>query len=282
MKYIIKFEEVKQKDSIIIGNKAYYLTRLFKHHFPVPKGIIITTESFQLFLKANFLEFLHKTLSKDISVKDSLFIASQLKEKIIKGTIPTKLRNIIINSVNQLDFNEVSVRSSATVEDSKNGSFAGQFESYLNVKKKNILNNVLKCWASLFSDRVIVYSKRKNIYLDQAQMAVMIHEMINPEVAGNIFTIDVINKNKHFLLIEAVPGGGNKVTDGTGKPKRILINRNDLSFKDKPKVIDENILKKLAKIAFKIEKTFQYPQDIEWAISKNKIYILQSRPITII
>ena len=79
MKYIIKFEEVKQNDSIIIGNKAYYLTRLFKYHFPVPKGIVITTESFQLFLKANFLEFLHKALGKDISVKDSLFIASQLK-----------------------------------------------------------------------------------------------------------------------------------------------------------------------------------------------------------
>lgn len=105
-------------------------------------------------------------------------------------------------------------------------------------------------------------------------MAVMIHQMIDPEIAGNIFTVDVINKNKHFLLIEAVSGGGNKVTDGTGTPERILINRNDLSFKNKPKVIDENTLKELAKIAFKIEKTFQYPQDIEWAISKNKIYIL--------
>ncbi|PIV09746.1 hypothetical protein COS31_00815 [Candidatus Roizmanbacteria bacterium CG02_land_8_20_14_3_00_36_15] len=113
-------------------------------------------------------------------------------------------------------------------------------------------------------------------------MVIMVHQMINPALAGNIFTVNVINRNKHFILIEAINGSGHKVTDGTGLPEKILINREDFSFKSSSKGINQDLIRELARMAFKIEKFFQYPQDIEWAVEKGKIYILQSRPLTLI
>jgi len=105
--------------------------------------------------------------------------------------------------------------------------------------------------------------------------------MVTPESAGNIFTVDVANRNRHFILIEAVRGGGHRVTDGTGSVEKILVNRDDLSLANKSNDIDKGLIKVLARIALKIEKFFHYPQDIEWALQKGKIYILQSRPLTI-
>lgn len=281
-KFLLDFKEIDYGDFPIVGAKAYHLAKLLKKNFPVPQGFVVTTNSFQMFLKTNFLDFMHRSLTKDLSLKDSLFITSSIRNKIIKGDIHQRLSKNINKEMGKFVFDSFSVRSSTTVEDSDNISFAGQFESYLNVGRKDILRKIILCWVSLFSDRVLIYSRKKNLFLNQAQMAVMIHQMINPDLAGNIFTVDVINKNKHFILIEAVKGGGHKVTDGTGFPEKILVNRDNFSFENKPKDIDRGLIRELAQLAFKIEKFFQYPQDIEWAITKGKIYILQSRPITTI
>jgi len=278
---LLDFNEVNYGDLPIVGAKAYHLAKLFKKNFPVPQGFVLTTNCFQQFLKSNFFDFLHKSLTKDISLIDSFFIASDLKDKIIKGNISKQIKKSISNKIDKFAFSTLSVRSSATIEDGISGSFAGQFESYLNVNKKDVWKKILLCWASLFSRRVIIYSRKKNIAINKVQMAVMVHQMVTPESAGNIFTVDVANRNRHFILIEAVRGGGHRVTDGTGSVEKILVNRDDLSLANKSNDIDKGLIKVLARIALKIEKFFHYPQDIEWALQKGKIYILQSRPLTI-
>lgn len=281
-KFILDFKDITYKDRPIVGSKAYYLTRLLQKNFPVPNGFVVTTNGYLEFSKKNQCQLFQRSLTKNLSLKNSLATVAKIRSKILKGKIPKELEETITRKIQEYDFKDYSVRSSATIEDGQNSSFAGQFESYLNIDKRNILKKIILCWASFFSDRVIFYSKRKNISLNNEKMGVMVHQMIHPEIAGNIFTVDVINKNKHFILIEAVKGGGHTVTDGTGIPQKILVNRADFSFADQPEDISPNLIKKLAQIAFQIEKFFQYPQDIEWAIEKGKIYILQSRPITII
>jgi len=281
-KFILDFKDITYKDFSIVGSKTYYLTRLLKKNFPVPNGFVVTTNGYQEFSKKNQLQLLHRSMSKNQSLKDAFITVAKIRNKILKGKIPKDFKEEITKKIKEYNFEDYSVRSSATVEDGHNSSFAGQFESYLNVEKNNILNKIVLCWASFFSDRVTLYAKRKNLSLNREKMAVMVHQMIDPEIAGNIFTVDVINRNKHFILIEAVKGGGHTVTDGTGIPQKILVNRADFSFIDKPEDIAPELIKELAQMAYNIEKFFQYPQDIEWAIAKGKIYILQSRPITII
>ncbi|PIV09745.1 hypothetical protein COS31_00810 [Candidatus Roizmanbacteria bacterium CG02_land_8_20_14_3_00_36_15] len=121
-KLVLDFNDVKHENLSIIGGEAYHLTKLLKKNFPVPQGFIVTTNCFQSFLEQNFLYFLHRSLTKNLSLKDTFYIASNLRHKVIKGKIPKKLKKIIAGKIDKFNFDSVSVRSSATVEDGHNGS----------------------------------------------------------------------------------------------------------------------------------------------------------------
>lgn len=268
MKYILPFGKIKTLDKTIVGGKGFNLSRLWQKKFTVPQGFVVTTLSFDQFFKVNTLHLLQQSLNLNLSLKDCLLLAKDLRKKIKKSKLPKILSDGINKQLKLLNFNNLAVRSSATIEDGEVHSFAGQFESYINVKKTTVPEKIIDCFTSLFSPRVIIYTHRKKIPLTEAKMAVVIHQMINPDIAGNLFTVNFLNKNKKQMLIETVKGSGDQVTAGTGKTQRLLINKNDVSANS------------LGKIALKIEKIFKAPQEIEWAIHKNKIYILQSRPIS--
>ncbi len=176
----------------------------------------------------------------------------------------------------------VAVRSSATAEDSSTASWAGQLESYLNVTEKNLIKSIEKCRASLYSPRAVSYRKQKGLNKQKISVAVVIQKMVQSETSGICFTANPVTGDRNEMVIEAASGLGEAIVGGKITPDTYTIS-NKLSISD----IDignrysyPKLILKLAKLCLKIEKLFKYPQDIEWAFAKGKIYILQSRPIT--
>ena len=205
-----------------------------------------------------------------------------LRNDIETGQMPEDLDILIFESFSKLGIDEVSVRSSANVEDGTKASFAGLFETVLNVKESDLIASIKKCWASLYNLGAITYARYQNIPIYSMKMGLLVMEMLDPTKAGVLFTKDVANKNEAVCVIEAVEGLGDKVVDGLGDPDKIIVNKvtNSIISQTKKIMALEEILN-LVTIAKKIEEKYGQPQDIEWAIDKKgELLILQTRPIT--
>ena len=236
---IKELKDIKNTEVNLFGGKAANLGFLLQNGYNVPEGFCIST----------------KINNFDNKIKDKIF------KKFIE-----------LNS-------KVAVRSSATAEDSKKLSFAGQFDTFLNIKnEKDLINSIKKCKNSVKSKRAISYAKNKKII--NIKMAVIVQKMINSDFAGVIFTIDPVNKKD--ILIEIVKGLGNKLVSGKVTPNSYFIDRNSFNIKNKTAFfnLDKNNIKKLAETSLKIESLYKHPQDIEFAVKNREIFILQSRPIT--
>lgn len=214
----------------------------------------------------------------------------------------------------------VAVRSSATAEDSSIASWAGELESYLNVTEKNLLDSVKKCWSSLFTPRAIFYRFEKNLHDQKVSVAVVVQKMVQSDVSGICFTVHPVTEDKNQMIIEAGLGLGEAIVSGSITPDSYVVNklkgesRKPIKSAVNFEILDINVAEQkrmiirdgnkgikwaavpkgkqeiqklsgkqiidLAKICAEIERHYKKPQDIEWAIEKNKIYITQSRPIT--
>jgi len=201
----------------------------------------------------------------------------------------------------------VAVRSSATAEDSKVASWAGELETYLNVSQKNLIPSVIKCWSSLFTSRAIFYRFEKKLHKKPVSVAVVVQQMVQSEVSGITFTVHPVTNDYDQMVIEAGLGLGEALVSGQVTLGTYIILKKDYSLLDVNvseqkiaivKALKGNIEKKLsakvggrqkltgkqivelAKICSGIEKHDKHPQDIEWALVKNKFYITQSRPIS--
>jgi pyruvate,water dikinase len=201
----------------------------------------------------------------------------------------------------------VAVRSSACAEDGESASFAGQQETFLNVRGiANVLERVVECWASFFSERAIFYRQRKGSLTDLG-MAVVVQEQIGSDKSGVIFTTDPIRGRTDQMVIEAAFGLGEAVVSGLvtpdnyvarrdGRLKKAQVGRQDrIVVRDtdggtitldldadtaSTQVLDEDEIARLVEVGLRLEAEFGSPQDIEWAIEGDDLYVLQSRPIT--
>ncbi len=221
-----------------------------------------------------------------------------------------KLAQGILGSVRENSF--VAVRSSATAEDLPKASFAGQQKTFLNIKgAREVVAAVQKCWASLFTARAIYYREKNNFPHAKVAIAVVVQRMINSDKSGVIFTINPSTNNKDQVVIEAVFGLGEAIVSGAVNPNTYVIDKasgnilekdipgqtfmftrneytgetvkkNVLPEKQKQQVLDDKEIDALRKSALRIEDHYKAPQDIEWAIERKKIYIVQSRPVTTI
>jgi pyruvate,water dikinase len=174
---------------------------------------------------------------------------------------------------------KVAVRSSATIEDSRKSSFAGQFKTVLNVDINNLYEAIKEVYSSI-SNVAAVYGPRIN--RSKIEMAIIIQKMVNPDKAGVIFTADPVDGNKAKIIVEVVKGLGEALVSGSKTPTRYYISKTDGSILNRSgkNLTTQRELKQLYGMAISIEKLFGHPQDIEFAIKKGKIYILQSRDIT--
>ncbi|MFA5333786.1 MAG: phosphoenolpyruvate synthase [Candidatus Nanoarchaeia archaeon] len=203
----------------------------------------------------------------------------------------------------------VAVRSSATAEDLPDASFAGQQETFLNIiGTAEVVKAVRKCWASLFTARATYYRVKNNYPHMNVKIAVVVQKMISSDMSGVAFSANPSTGNKDEMIIEAGYGLGEAIVLGEVNPDLYIINKGDLSIKSKQvkkqerklvrtskasiewvsveeelqekQVLKDEVILKLAKIIKSIEDHYDFPQDIEWAVENNEIFITQSRPIT--
>ncbi len=323
------FSELNKDSGSVAGGKGANLGEMYNMKVPVPPGFVVTAQAYDYFIeKAGIKDEMNKLLENlDFeNTKELDEIAKKIRELIIKAEIPKEMQTDILEAYEYLDTKNVgsikgsvlevlkassepifvAVRSSATTEDLAGASFAGQQETFLNVKgEKELLTKIKECFASLFTARATYYRNKKG-FGQTASLAVVVQKMVDSDKSGVIFSKDPTNKNDN-IIIEAVFGLGEGIVSGKINPdeyiisneleilskraadKKIAITRNSAGNqetvklkeeKSKQQVLKEYEIKKLAEIALKLEMHYKKPQDIEFAIEKDEIYIVQTRPIT--
>jgi len=314
-KFVYWFKEIDKHDLAIAGGKGANLGELTKAGFPVPPGFVVSSSAYFHFLEANQLKSkIHQEL-KQIDKNDphSYSVVSQrIKAHILKARLPETVSSQIMDAYLKMGgiFNRalVAVRSSATAEDLPTASFAGQQATYLNIQgESNLINSVHQCWASLFEPRAIFYRQENKFDHFRVGIAVPVQQMVPSDISGVMFTQDPVSQQKNVIVVEAVWGLGEYIVQGTVTPDSYLIKKDSLDILKKDvatqkiqlckvgrqtksvkvparlvnrrKLSDKQIIE-VAKMGRKIHQHYFFPQDIEWAYAKNKLYLLQSRPIT--
>lgn len=286
------------------GGKAMSVNELSKIDVNVPNGVVITTKAYRKHINSLQFEDIDQYLSGgNIGEK-----SSKLRDEILDKEVSEEISEDILESYDNAFSEEsrVAVRSSATSEDMDDSSFAGQQDTYLNIEKDSLVQKVKECWSSLFTERACLYRDEHNISHEESEMAVLVQLMVDAELSGVVFTHNPLNGDDE-LTIESAWGLGEGVVSGEVTPDRYIvdgesgdINIRDLSTKHKmfewdgsettisevperkkeAETLDKDKIQMLWESANKIVEHYGEPQDIEWAIYENDLYILQSRPIT--
>lgn len=316
MSFIFWFSEIGKKNIKETGGKGANLGEMTKAGFPVPSGFCVSSQAYFDFIEKAKLKPKIKNILKNVNLENSKQLqeaSSLIKKLILKGQMPLLIKEAIKKAYKELCKKEgkdtlVAVRSSATAEDLPEASFAGQQATFLNVKgEENLLEAVQGCWASLFEARAIFYRQEKGFDHFAVGLSAVVQKMVQSDASGILFTVEPVENDKNKITIEAGFGLGEAVVSGSITPDQYIVDKNTLAILDKKinkqdwmitfkdnknrhitlnkekqniqKISDEKI-KELARIGREIEKHYKFPQDIEWALEKGKIYIVQSRPIT--
>ncbi len=326
--FIKWFSEINKDSVPLVGGKGANLGEIFNLKVPVPPGFVVTTEAYQYFMR-DLNEKVKKLLSEiDYENTDQLEEKTkEIRELIVKAKMPEDLKAEIIEAYENLNVEEkdlekgalkvldkrepiyVAVRSSATTEDLKDASFAGQQDSFVNVRgNEDLIENVKKCFASLYTARAAYYRHKKN-YMEGALLAAVVQRMINSEKSGVIFSQNPAFKNDN-ITVEAVFGLGEGIVSGKITPDSYTITRKDMKIidefiadkkiaiirgekekeetvklpekKSKARVLNNFEINRLAELAMRLEEHYKKPQDMEFAIEGDGIYLVQTRAITTI
>lgn len=310
--HVVDLSHIDKEDVNYVGGKGANLGEMIKAGFPVPGGFVITASAYYTFIRHNALEERIKHLLGTVnyenpdSVKE---VSGHIRSIIRRAQIPQEIINEVFHSYKKLGKDAfVAIRSSATSEDSKDASFAGQQETYLNVHGEAVvIDTVRRAWASLFNARAIYYRHENKLDRGKSGIALVVQRMINSDISGIMFTVDPVTSNKNIITIEAVYGLGEYIVGGKVTPDHyeidkstanifveknvkqeiMLTKKNGINkevkvpfYKKRLKKLSALQIKALANLGKKIETHYYFPQDIEWAMEKNKFYIVQTRPIT--
>lgn len=330
IEFIKWFSELNKNSGNVAGGKGANLAEIYNFKIPVPPGFVVTAQAYDYFIEKAGLKEKIKELLEKINYQDTKQlneITTQIRDFITDSKIPKNMEEEILESYENLDVKKigegtvheilkssseplfVAVRSSATTEDLAEASFAGQQDSFVNIKGKHeLLKHIKKCFASLFTARATYYRHKKGFKHEQASLAVVVQKMVDSDKSGVIFSKDPSHKNNN-IIIEAVWGLGEGIVSGKITPdkyivspeleildkkisdKKIAITRDSGGNKEIVKlreeksqhqVLKEYEIQKLSELTIKLEKHYQKPQDIEFAIEGEEIYIVQTRPITTI
>jgi len=309
---VLGFQEIEKTQLLLVGGKGLNLGELSKIlGIEVPEGFCVTTVGYQEAIEQSekYRDLLDQLTMLKVEDRDQIAeISTKIRQIIMEIEIPSNIVKTVTNYLSQ--FGEeyaYAVRSSATAEDLPHASFAGQQDTFLNIiGKEAILEHISKCWASLFTERAIIYRIQNGFDHSQVYLSVIIQRMVFPLASGILFTADPVTSNRKLLSIDASFGLGEalvsglvtpdcyKVQDGEIVGKKIatkklaiygkkeggtLTQQIDPDQQQTQTLTDKQILD-LARIGKQIEAYFGSPQDIEWCLVDDTFYIVQSRPIT--
>jgi phosphoenolpyruvate synthase/pyruvate phosphate dikinase len=272
--YLKDFSEISKDDVKEVGGKGASLGEMTNAGIPVPPGFVVTTRAYKEFEGQE---------------------------------IPAEVKEQILVAFDELNAVRVAVRSSAVAEDSSAASWAGQLDTFLNVTKEDLIESIRKCWNSMMSENALAYADQHEVSKDQLQVAVVVQKMVESETAGVMFTVNPVTSNKEEIMIEAGFGLGEMLVQGMITPDNFIVDKNSLEITAKSidkqemmmvyqdgenkeievpveiqsmQALPDSKVKELAELGIRIENHYGFPCDIEWALEKNTLYIVQSRPIT--
>ena len=297
--------DIKENNFKLVGGKAYNLSKMLHYGIHIPNGFVVTTEAYDAYIRDNQLQQkLTHILNSKISSGEK---SQQIKALFNIEGLPAEIKESIITEYKKLSSKSVAVRSSSTAEDLPGMSFAGQYNSYLNVGEKDLIEKVVLCWQSLWNERAIEYRAKHNIETDFSH-GVVIQEMVNSKISGVIFTANPVNGVRNEILINASYGLGEAIVSGEVHPDQYIVDKTnanvikeEIASKEKACHCSENgvkympvpegkkleaslkdiHIKAIVEESTRIQNYFGQPQDIEFAFNdKDELFILQSREIT--
>lgn len=293
------------------GGKGASLSELVKEGLPVPAGFVVTTGAFVSFIQSLDGVAEHLALLDALSATDTPGIrraAGAFREILKNAPLTNDLEAAIAEAYTaHCAGARVAVRSSATLEDLEEASFAGQHDTYLGVRGELVVDRVRACWVSMFADNAVAYRRRNRLRERDAQMAVVVQKMADADCAGVLFTADPMTGRRDHCAIDANWGLGESVVSGQVNPDHYVVDtesgvvvtatigKKELAIvpaeggvetvkldddKASKRVLTDAQLLDLAKAGKKMERLKGAPQDIEWCLEGGAIVMLQSRPIT--
>jgi len=318
---VLSLDDLSKEEVGIAGGKGANLGEMRKAGFPVPDGFVVTTEAFELFARGNDLEKKIGWLLAKIDANNPKKLetyASMIRLIIESSRIPKAIVEEVLAAYDQVCKKAgkrvpVAVRSSATAEDSRDASFAGQQATFLNVSKKDeIIASVKRCWASTYTSRAIYYRLKKGFSMNLFTTAVVVQRQIASQKAGVGFSIHPTTGDRDSVVIESVLGQGEELVSGRVTPDTFTINKRTgmirerrIAEKKRMKVTNKrgeglaevaiprrlrqaqslksSELLELWSLARKLEAHYNHPQDFEWAVEDDgTLYLLQTRPVTVL
>jgi len=306
MKFVRGFSVLRATDTLIAGGKGASLGEMTNAGLPIPPGFVVAADAFDRFLNETGLQVEIEAILDTVNIKEMHTVehaSERIHGLIISKEMPDDIKKEIEKGFSKLHCRYVAVRSSATAEDSLAAAWAGQLESYLNTTRDTLLENVRKCWASLYSPRAIFYRFEKGMQKDKIAVAVVVQKMVDSIVAGIAFSVHPVTQDRKQMIIEAGYGLGESVVSGQITPDSYVVLKDTWKIEEKSvsdqekgmyrggggnewravgkgqKLSDKQIVE-LSKILVKIEDHYGFPVDVEWALEDGKFYIVQSRPIT--
>jgi pyruvate,water dikinase len=318
---ILWFNQIGIEDIPKVGGKGASLGEMANNHFPIPNGFVVTAQAYFSFIESKGIkkEIISKIDSIDVENTEELKkVSGEIRELIINTPMPPDIATDIAKGYKKMGAKKigwltseekefVAVRSSATAEDLPDASFAGQQETYLNIRGADaVVEAVQKCWASLFTARAVYYRKKQGFKTESVGLAAVVQKMVQSNVSGVMFTADPAG-DENKIVIEAGFGLGETIVSGSITPDNYVVDKKTMKIiekkvnkqewmltkKDnqnvkidllpaegeKQKLVNDKILE-LAAIGKKIESHYKKPMDIEWAMEKHQLLIVQARPIT--
>lgn len=313
----IKFFRYEELDEGVqykatVGGKGANLLEMASQGFPVPEGFVITTDAYREFLEGHRLDERLADLAEEDLTEQSARERFQgaATQLIIDADLPDEIRADIVAAYDELGEEAiVAVRSSGSAEDLADASFAGQLETYLNIQgRDDVVEHVKRCWASLFTQRAVLYRAEREFDVVDTDIAVVVQRMVDADASGVLFTADPTT-GEDVKTIEASWGLGEAIVGGAVTPDKYVVRDGEIvetvvnektvmytkdpdtgetneqavpQAKRSEQVLSRDDVLRLVEIGENLSESFGQPQDIEWAMVDGEIYLLQTRPITTI
>ena len=310
--FVLDFQEIENTQLSLVGGKGLNLGELSSvQGIQVPEGFCVTTVGYEKAIEQNedfrtLLQQLTKLKKEERAQIGEM--SKKIREVIMAVEIPSDVVEAVAHYLSRFgNEHAYAVRSSATAEDLPYASFAGQQDTYLNIiGEEAILQHVRKCWASLFTERAVMYRIQNGFEHSQVSICVVVQKMVFPQASGILFTADPVTSNRKVLSIDASFGLGEALVSGLVSADNYKVKEGEIvgtmiatkklaiyALKEggtetgqiepdqqKLQTLPEQQILQLARIGRQIEAYFGCPQDIEWCLVDDTFYIVQSRPIT--